>query len=43
MSPVSSFLIAKFSLFGLEFQNWMAIAAVAVALFGLYHWLSTRD
>jgi hypothetical protein len=43
MSPISSFLIEKFTLLGFEFQNWMVVAAVAIILFGFYQLLTTRD
>jgi hypothetical protein len=32
-------LVRSFSLFGIQFQNWMAVAAGILALWILYHWL----
>jgi hypothetical protein len=42
MSPIASFLLAKFTVLGFELQNWMVVAAIVVLLYGLCHWLMTR-
>jgi hypothetical protein len=34
------FLVGRFSLFGIEGQNWMPIAAVLVAGFIFYIWMT---
>jgi hypothetical protein len=43
MSPVASFLVDKFTVLGFEFQNWMAVVAVGMLLYGLGYWLATRN
>jgi hypothetical protein len=35
-------LVRSFTLFGVQFQNWMAIAAGILALWILYLWLKKR-
>jgi hypothetical protein len=43
MSPVASFLVDKFTVLGFEFQNWMAVVAVGMLLYGLGYWLAMRN
>lgn len=36
---IGRWLVGQFTIFGVAFQNWMAIAFVIVALWILYLWL----
>jgi uncharacterized iron-regulated membrane protein len=39
---VGRWLVEQFAVFGVHFQNWMAVALVIVVLSGLYLWLGRR-
>jgi hypothetical protein len=39
---MEQWLIAHFSFLGVDFQNWMPVAAGIVALFSAYQWISER-
>jgi hypothetical protein len=39
----ASFLTDRFTIFGLEFQNWMVIVAVGLVLYAVYLSLRQRD
>lgn len=39
---IGQWLVGQFSIFGIQFQNWMAVAVTIVVLWLIYLWLRGR-